>query len=201
MSKELTFTQKVAKIQQTLKAPKNQKNKFGNYNYRNQEDILEALKPLLGDLVLTISDEMVQVGNRIYVKATATITDGTNSLSNTAYAREADEQKGMSESQLTGSCSSYARKYCLNGLFLIDDTKDADTEEFQGKKQVYIKPEMKPAEKETPKIVNSKGEELKPPSDYPKKQYIDKKEEPKPEVKKTGWGSKKPTTNNAGDLY
>jgi hypothetical protein len=129
----LTFMQKVAKIQKELKAPKSQTNKFGNYNYRNCEDILEAVKPLLGDLVLTVSDEVVAIGNRIYVKATASITDGTNILTNTAFAREPDEQKGMSASQLTGTASSYARKYSLNGLFLIDDTKDADTDEFQGK--------------------------------------------------------------------
>lgn len=126
-----TFTQKVAKIQKELKAPKGQTNKFGNYRYRSCEDILEAVKPLLGDLVLTISDEMVEVGGRVYVKATATLTDGVNSSVNTAYAREPSEQKGMSESQLTGTASSYARKYCLNGTFLIDDTKDADTDEYQ----------------------------------------------------------------------
>lgn len=128
----LTFTQKVAKIQKELKAPKSQRNNYGNYNYRNQEDILEAVKPLLGDLVLTVSDEVVAIGSRIYMKATATITDGINTLINTAYAREPEAQKGMSESQLSGTASSYARKYSLNGLFLIDDTKDADTNEFQG---------------------------------------------------------------------
>ena len=124
------LVKKLAKIQKELKAPKNQRNKFGNYNYRNQEDILEAVKPLLGELVSTVSDEMVQIGERIYVKATSTITDGSDSISNTAYAREPEEQKGMSESQISGAASSYARKYSLNGLFLIDDTKDPDTNEF-----------------------------------------------------------------------
>ncbi len=125
-----TFTQKVAEIQKNLKAPKSQRNKFGNYNYRNQEDILEAVKPLLGELVLTVNDEIVEVGGRVYVKATATIRDSEGGvLTNSAFAREPAEQKGMSDSQITGAASSYARKYCLNGLFLIDDTKDADSDE------------------------------------------------------------------------
>ena len=118
------------KIQSELKSPKNQRNNFGNYNYRNCEDILEAVKPLLDkyECAVTISDDIVEVGGRIYVKATATFYDiklGINS-SVSAYAREPEQQKGMSESQITGASSSYARKYALNGLFLIDDTKDAD---------------------------------------------------------------------------
>lgn len=129
MSEKQTFIQKVAKIQKELKAPKSQRNKFGNYNYRNQEDILEAVKPLLGDLVLTLDDEIVEVGGRVYVRATARITDGSATLERSAYAREALEQKGMADAQLTGATSSYARKYALNGLFLIDDTKDADSDE------------------------------------------------------------------------
>lgn len=139
MSKELI--KKLAEIQQKLKAPKNQFNKFGGFHYRNQEDILEAVKPLLGDLVLTISDSIHVAAdgnphslNRVYVKATATISDGEHSISNTAFAREEESKKGMDSAQLTGSTSSYARKYALNGLFLIDDTKDADTEESSGKK-------------------------------------------------------------------
>jgi ERF superfamily len=131
MSKELVA--KVAKIQKELKAPKNQRNTFGKYNYRNQEDILEAVKPLLGDLVMTVNDEIVEIGGRVYVKSTATITDGTSSVSNSAFAREALEQKGMADAQLTGATSSYARKYALNGLFLIDDTKDADSDEVTAK--------------------------------------------------------------------
>lgn len=120
------FILKVAKIQQELKAPKNQINKFGGYKYRSCEDILEAVKPLLGELVLTVRDDIVEVGGRVYIKATATITDGTNKIENTAFAREAESKKGMDESQITGASSSYARKYALNGLLCIDDTKDAD---------------------------------------------------------------------------
>lgn len=118
---------KLATIQRDLKAPKGQFNKFGGYKYRSCEDILEAVKPLLNGLVLTIHDDIQAVGDRIYIKATATITDGENSLSVSAFAREAETKKGMDDSQITGTASSYARKYALNGLFLIDDTKDADT--------------------------------------------------------------------------
>jgi hypothetical protein len=118
------------KIQSELKSPKNQRNNFGNYNYRNCEDILEAVKPLLEkyECTVTISDDIVEVGNRIYVKATATFYDIKLAINSSvsAYAREPEQQKGMSESQITGASSSYARKYALNGLFLIDDTKDAD---------------------------------------------------------------------------
>jgi len=121
-------------IQKQLKAPKNQVNKYGGgsgipFNYRNCEDILEALKPLLPSTVtVTITDEIVNIGERYYIKATATIADDSSgSISTTAYAREALDRKGMDDSQITGSASSYARKYALNGLFLIDDTKDADT--------------------------------------------------------------------------
>jgi hypothetical protein len=119
----------LAKIQQGLKAPKNQINKFGGYNYRSCEDILEAVKPLLGKLTLTISDDMVNIGDRYYVKATARLTDGENLIETSALAREAEVKKGMDASQITGSASSYARKYALNGLFAIDDTKDADTKD------------------------------------------------------------------------
>ena len=132
MSKQ--FYEKVAVIQQKLKAPKNQYNSFGGYHYRNCEDILEAVKPMLGDLVLKLDDEAVEVGNRVYIKAIATITDGENSIVNSALAREAENKKGMDDSQITGAASSYARKYALNGLFLIDDTKDADTEQSKNVK-------------------------------------------------------------------
>lgn len=116
-------------IQQKLKAPKNQRNSFGGYNYRSCEDILEALKPVLAEFntAVLLSDEIVQMGSRWYVKATATLKTETESVSVTAYAREAETRKGMDESQITGSASSYARKYALNGLFGIDDTKDAET--------------------------------------------------------------------------
>ncbi len=124
-----TLIKKVAAIQQKLNAPKGQFNKFGKYNYRNLEDILEAVKPLLGDLVLTISDDIVAVGDRIYIKATAKISDGEHSIENTGFAREALTKKGMDDSQITGSTSSYARKYAVAGLLLCDDNKDADSQD------------------------------------------------------------------------
>lgn len=116
-------------IQQKLKAPKNQTNKFGGYNYRNCEDILEAVKPLLAEskATLVLYDQVEAIGNMVFVKATAQLVDSEGkTCTATAYARHAEEQKGMMDSQLTGATSSYARKYALNGLFLIDDTKDAD---------------------------------------------------------------------------
>jgi len=120
------------KIQNKLKAPKNQFNSFGKYHYRSCEDILEALKPILAEhgALLTISDSIENIGNRYYVKATATIAiKDKGQISVTAYAREEEDKKGMDGSQITGAASSYARKYALNGLFLIDDTKDADTQD------------------------------------------------------------------------
>ena len=133
---ELTTTQKLQKIQFELKAPKGQRNKFGNYNYRSCEDILESVKPLLAkyELSLTVNDNIELIGDRYYVKATATVGD----ISVSAYAREPNEQKGMAPAQLTGATSSYARKYCLNGLFAIDDTKDADTQD--NRQQMDTKP-------------------------------------------------------------
>jgi hypothetical protein len=126
---DVTVQNKLQLVQSELKAPKNQRNSFGNYNYRSCEDILEAVKPLLAKhkLALTIQDDMVEVGARIYVRAIAKLAsfDG-ESLEVTAFARESETKKGMDESQITGAASSYARKYALNGLFLIDDTKDAD---------------------------------------------------------------------------
>lgn len=117
-------------IQQTLNAPKNQRNNFGGYNYRSAEDILEAVKPLLQNITLTVSDEIVLIGNRYYVKATATLSDGEDEIAVNAYAREEESKKGMDASQLTGATSSYARKYALNGLFCIDDAKDPDTDAY-----------------------------------------------------------------------
>ena len=114
-------------IQASLNAPKNQYNTFGKYSYRSCEDILEAVKPLLGGSVLTISDELINVGERYYVQATAKLQLGEEYFFATAFAREAVSKKGMDEAQITGSASSYARKYALNGLFLIDDNKDPDT--------------------------------------------------------------------------
>ena len=131
--------EKFLKIQNELKAPKNLYNKFGKFNYRSAESILEAVKPICFkyDCLLTISDEIVLVGDRIYVKATATLIDTqtNDTISTIAYAREDAEKKGMDGAQLTGATSSYARKYALNGLFCIDDTKDPDTDEFQAQKK------------------------------------------------------------------
>ena len=123
----------LSKIQQELKAPKNLFNKFGNYKYRNAEGILESVKPLLGGLALVINDEPVLVGERYYIKATATITDGEDSVSAVAYAREDETKKGMDGCQLTGACSSYARKYALNALLMIDDSKDSDDDSLSPK--------------------------------------------------------------------
>lgn len=123
--------ERLLRIQQELKAPKKQFNAFAKYNYRSCEDILEALKPLLdkNKCVLVITDKVVPVLNRVYVEATATLygSDGKEIAKTSAYAREEEQQKGKDASQITGSASSYARKYALNGLFGIDDTKDADT--------------------------------------------------------------------------
>ena len=133
-------TNYLAEIQAKLKAPKSQFNKFGNYPYRNQEDILEALKPLVNPdgYSITINDEVVLIGSRIYVKATATLTNGKETFSSTAFAREDETIKGMSVAQITGSTSSYARKYALNGLFAIDDTKDADATNTHGKEEIKV---------------------------------------------------------------
>jgi len=126
---------KMVKIQSELKAPKNQTNAFGKYKYRSCEDIIEALKPLLAreNLYMNISDEIIEVGGKNYVKATATIFDGENSISSSAVARESIDKKGMDDAQQTGATSSYSRKYALNGLFGIDDQKDADATNTHGR--------------------------------------------------------------------
>lgn len=122
------MNEKLLKIQQELKAPKNQKNNFGGYNYRSCEDIFEAVKPILEKekVTLRVTDELVLIGDRYYIKATAILSDGKETIENVAYAREEENKKGMDQSQITGASSSYARKYALNGLFLIDDVKDSD---------------------------------------------------------------------------
>lgn len=129
----MSIREKLMCIQTKIKVPKNLYNSFGNYKYRNAEGICEAAKPLLEiqNCCLVLSDEIVNVGDRYYLKATATLidTETKEEVSATAYARESMSKKGMDDSQITGSASSYARKYALNGLFLLDDTKDADTEE------------------------------------------------------------------------
>ena len=146
-----TFVEKLIAVQTALKAPKGQYNSFGKYKYRSAEDILNAVKPLNAEqgLLLTLSDEPLLIGDWHYIKATATITDGIIKESFTAYARESLTKKGMDDSQITGTASSYARKYALNGLYLIDDTKDADTDEY--KKQ----------EKNVKKITKKQLEQLK----------------------------------------
>lgn len=160
--------EKLLAIQTKLKAPKGQYNKFGNFNYRSAEDILEAVKPLNAEqgLLLTITDEIKEVGGRVYVVATATVSDGTDELKVSAFAREPENKKGMDESQITGATSSYARKYALNGLYAIDDNKDADTDEHkqqqenapkkqQAQKQQQQKqqPTKEPTEKELHELV------------------------------------------------
>lgn len=151
---------KLVAVQAALKAPKGQFNKFGGYKYRSCEDILEAVKPLLLEqgLQLTITDEPVEVGGRIYIKATATVTDGSETATVSGYAREAETKKGMDESQITGTASSYARKYALNGLFLIDDTKDADATNDHQKPKAAPRPKQAPKPKAAPQ---SQGGELK----------------------------------------
>lgn len=128
----MNIFEQLQKVQTELKAPKGQFNKFGGFKYRSCEDILESVKPLLekNKLTLVVSDSVEVLGDRVYVKATATLynTEGS-ALHSSAYAREPNDKKGMDEAQITGATSSYARKYALNGLFAIDDTKDADTEE------------------------------------------------------------------------
>ena len=152
---------KLALIQQELIAPKNQYNEYGKYNYRSCEDILEGLKPCLEKVgcALTITDEIVQVGERYYVKATATLHDkeSDSKISNVAYAREELTKKGMDASQITGAASSYARKYALNGLFCIDDVKDADTRDNRQKEAKA----QKQAEAEQQKIAKQLIDEAK----------------------------------------
>lgn len=146
--KEMTLIQKLIQIQSELIAPKNQYNKFGKYNYRSGEDILEAVKPLNAKygLLLTITDKPIVIDSWHYIEATVTLTDGSKTIEAQAYAREPDTKKGMSQEQITGSTSSYARKYALNGLYLIDDTKDADTdaysEQTKGNGQMHQKPKQ-----------------------------------------------------------
>lgn len=136
---------KLIKIQSELKAPKGQYNSFGKYKYRSAEDILEAVKPLCvkHNVLLTLTDSIELIGERYYVKATARVSDGTKAVEVTALAREDLDKKGMDGSQITGTASSYARKYALNGLFCIDDTKDADTDEYTAKTQGKKDPDAK----------------------------------------------------------
>lgn len=140
--------EKLLAIQTKLKAPKGQYNSFGKYSYRSAEDILEAVKPLNAEqgVLLTITDEIKEIGGRVYVVSTATVSDGTDELKVSAFAREPENKKGMDESQITGATSSYARKYALNGLYAIDDNKDADTDEH--KQQQENAPKKQQAQKQ-----------------------------------------------------
>jgi hypothetical protein len=159
----MELNERLSKIQQELKAPKGQMNSFGGYRYRSCEDIVEAVKPLLNGLTLTISDEVLSFTDRFYVKATATISDGKNTIQTSAFAREPLERKGMDPSQITGATSSYARKYALNGMFAIDDTKDADTDEFvkrtdEDAKPKFTKPVVTPKPVSIPDAVKAEVE-------------------------------------------
>lgn len=153
--------EKLIKVQSDLKAPKSKFNSFGKYNYRSLEDILEGVKPLLVQYKATLimTDGMEQVGDRYYLKATATFIDTENgeSVSNSALARESADKRGMDDSQITGTASSYARKYALNGLLLIDDTKDMDTDEAQAEG----KARAEKAEKQEARTQKAKSEPKK----------------------------------------
>ena len=155
--KQANFYEKLANLCEELKAPKNQWNNFGKYNYRNAEDILEAVKPLCAQygLRLKLTDGIEVIGDRVYVKATAIITDGTNVDEVTSYAREPLNKKGMDDSQVTGSAVSYARKYALGGLLLIDDTKDSDS---QNNTQNNVKTTKKQVNKQVSQpVANNNG--------------------------------------------
>lgn len=162
----MSVYEKLMKVQGELIAPKGQYNSFGKYNYRSCEDILNALKPLLGKVgaTVTITDEPVFIGDRYYIKATASfidIEDGSM-VSNSALARESSDKKGMDESQITGTASSYARKYALNGLFLIDDTKDADTDSYHEQTNKSSKKQDKSDEQKNAEMVASVDSDLLP---------------------------------------
>ena len=180
----MNIYEKLSNIQNELKAPKGQFNKFGGYKYRSCEDILEAVKPICqkNKTILVISDTLENIGDRYYIKATATlydieadedkmdmvnrtITASAKSISNTAYAREEESKKGMDGSQITGTASSYARKYALNGLFNIDDTKDADTDEFT--KQTKVDEEdLKPINESSLKVLQALIKDLPNSKDF-----------------------------------
>lgn len=152
-------------IQRELKAPKGNYNSFGKYKYRSAEDILESVKPLChkNGCLLTLSDSVELIGERFYIKATAKITNGTDSVEVTAYAREEETKKGMDGSQITGTASSYARKYALNGLFCIDDTKDADTDEYTARTRgTSAKKTEKKSAEELAEVANNKEANITP---------------------------------------
>ena len=167
---DLKLQQKLSEIQNRLKAPKGQYNSFGKYHYRSAEDILEAVKPLNAEygISLTLSDEVKEIGGRIYVVATATITDGSDEISVKSSAREPESKKGMDDSQITGATSSYARKYALNGLYAIDDNKDADTDEH--KQQQDNAPKKQQAQKQQ----QQKQQQAKEPTEQELHEIVEK---------------------------
>ena len=166
----MSIQTKLNEIQTKLKAPKGQYNNFGKYKYRSLEDITEAVKPLLliAGATLTLQDDIKEIGGRIYVEATATLTDieDNSQVSVKAFARESETKKGMDDSQITGTASSYARKYALNGLFAIDDTKDADTDEYTARskqtkeRQVQAKPLTKERQVQAKPLTQEQKQEL-----------------------------------------
>ena len=159
----------LAEIQKELKAPKGQRNTFGKYNYRSAEDILEAVKPLSSKrgLAVTISDEVVEVGTRIYVRSTVKLSSDSDCIESVAFAREPEDKKGMDSAQITGATSSYARKYAMNGLFAIDDTKDADATNV-GSDEAPQKKSAFPVKRQAPAASPSA------PADVPEENIMDK---------------------------
>lgn len=197
---------KLAAIQQELKAPKSQYNSFAKYNYRSCEDILEAVKPLCvkNKATLLLNDAVREIAGRFYVIATATLADQESDsfVEVDAYAREPQDKKGMDDSQITGMASSYARKYALNGLFCIDDTKDADTDEAKRQEDATNKREKKQENKaETPVLCECCGLPIKPVKCgdcvYPTNEIVENA------VKKYGkrlcWGCMRAENNHAAD--
>jgi essential recombination function protein len=162
--------EKLLAIQTKLKAPKGQYNNFGKYSYRSAEDILEAVKPLNAEqgVLLTITDEIKEIGGRVYVVATATVSDGTDTLQVSAFAREPENKKGMDDSQITGATSSYARKYALNGLYAIDDNKDADTDEHKQQQ------DNAPKKQQTQKQQQQKQQQAKEPTEQELHELVEK---------------------------
>lgn len=181
----MNINEKLLEIQQRLRAPKDKNNDFGRYKYRSCEGILEAVKPLLKETktILSLSDKIVEVGGRIYVEATVMLIDAEEftNVSVTAYAREEESKKGMDASQVTGSTSSYARKYALNGLFAIDDNKDADDPEYSHPNENNVQESKKDAQKPAAyKLIDTDQ------ADYIRKAYEGKEEKLQTFLEKRG---------------
>lgn len=171
------FVQKVAKIQKEIKCNKSQFNKFGNFYHRSIEDIMEAIKPHLGDLMLNVTEDVVLIGDRFYMKSTSTLTDGEHEASATAFAREPESVKGMSEPQISGASSSYASKYSLGKLLLLDDTKDADSDEVTS----LTKGESKKSDKPS-RFQRSKTKDEKKVEESQKEEQVEETVEPEQET-------------------